>query len=153
MSSQTTVRPQSTPVAGVLRRIPWVVPVAAAAATAADLGFYYAAGILFPEVAAWPGAGPLQIVGANLAYFVVGALTLLFLARFSKRPARAFVIASTIGLLMSFGAPISAGFGDGSGATPAASMATIATLSLLHVGSYAVGVPMLVRLALTRKGE
>ncbi len=152
-TSQTAVLPHSTPVAGVLRRLGWVVLVAVAAATAADLGLYYAAGVLFPEVTVWPGAGPIQIVGANLAYLMVGALTLLFLARFSRRPARSFVILSAIGLVLSFGAPIAAGVGDGSGTAPAAGIATVVTLCLLHVVSYAVGVPLLVRLGLTRKGE
>lgn len=152
MSAQTAAVPQATPVIGVLRRLGWVVPVAVIAATAADLGLYHAAGVLFPEVTAWPGAGTTQIVGANLVYFLVGALTLLVVARVSRRPARHFIVLSGIGLVLSFALPLAAGLGNGSAVTPAAGMSTVVTLCLLHVGSYVVGVPMLIRLALNGKG-
>lgn len=137
---------------GLLRRLAWVVPLAVLAATAAGLCAYYTAGILFPEVTAWPGAGPMQIVGANAGYFVVGAVVLLVVDRYSRRPARDFVVVSAIGLALSFGLPISAGLGAGASGASVASAATVVTLSLLHVVSYAVGVPMLLRLALVRNG-
>jgi len=144
-------RAPRTPISRVARRLLGAVPIVVAAATVAGLGLYYAAGILYPDVTAWAGAGPLQIVIANLVYFTVGALGLLFLVRFTQRPARAFVVVSALALVSSFGAPISAAFGTGSAADGVASIATVVTLSLLHVVSYAVGVPLLLRLALTTK--
>lgn len=140
------------PASGLLRRLGWVVPLAVLAATAADLGLYYSAGILFPEVTEWPGAGPMQIVGANVAYFFIGAMVLVVLDRLSRHPARDFVFLSGTGLALSFALPISAGLGPGAPGAPVAGTATVVTLSLLHVASYAVGVPMLIRMALTPKG-
>ncbi len=152
MNSQMAVVQPTATRTGLLRRLGWVVPLAVLAATAADLGLYYAAGILFPEVTDWAGAGPMQIAGANVAYLVAGALALVVVARVSRHPARHFVVLTAIGLVLSFALPISAGLGEGSATAPAASTATVVTLSLMHVVSYAVAVPMLVRLALTGKG-
>ena len=149
--TEMNVLPRAATAKGLVRRLSWVVPLAVVAATAADLGLYYSAGILFPEVTDWTGAGPVQILGANVVYFVVGAVVLAVVERLSRRPARDFVVLSAVGLVLSFGLPISAGLGFGAPGAPVASAATVITLSLLHVASYAVGVPMLIRMALTRK--
>jgi hypothetical protein len=118
------------------------------AATAANLGLYYAAGILFPEVTAWPGAGPAQIAGANFVYLLIGAIAFTVIARISSKPALHYLILATVGLLLSFGLPIAAGFGYAAPGAPPASTATVITLSLMHVVSYAISVPLFTRLAL-----
>ena len=136
-------RSQST-----LIRLIWVTPLAMLAATAANLGLYYASGILAPEVLAWPGAGPAQIAGANMIYLLGGAITLAVIARLSSRPRRLYVIAASIGLLVSLALPISAGLGYGPPGTPPAGLATVISLSLMHVVSYAISVPLSIRYVL-----
>jgi uncharacterized protein DUF6069 len=132
----------------VLSRLIWVSPLAMLAATAANLGLYYAAGILFPEVTAWSGAGPEQIVSANVVYLLIGAFVFAAITRLSPRPARHYLILASIGLLLSLGLPISTGFGYGPPGTPAAGAVTVITLSLMHIMSYAISVPLYIRLAL-----
>jgi hypothetical protein len=126
-----------------LRRLIWVSPLAMLTATAANLGLYTAAGSVYPEVTAWPGAGPAQIVGANIVYLLLATIVFAVIARRSSRPARTYTIVATIALLLSLALPISAAFG-----TPPAGAATVVTLSLMHVMTYAISVPMFIRLAL-----
>lgn len=132
----------------VLHRLIRVTPLAMLAATAADLGLYYAAGILFPEVTTWPGAGAGQIAGANAVYLLIGALVLVAIIRISSRPARHYLMIASLGLLLSLGLPISAGLGYGRPGTPPPGLATVITLSLMHIMSFAISVPMFIRRAL-----
>ena len=132
----------------VLHRLIRVAPLAMLAASAANLGLYYAAGILFPEVTTWPGAGAGQIAGANVVYLLIGAIVFATIARVSSRPARHYLIVASIGLLLSLGLPISAGFGYGQPGTPPAGLTTVITLSLMHIVSFAISVPMYIRRAL-----
>ena len=129
-------------------RLIWVTPLAMLAATAANLGLYAAAGLLNPEVSAWSGSGPGQIAGANFVYLLTGAIVFAIIARISSHPARHYLIVASIGLLLSLMLPISAGFGYGPPGTPPAGAATVITLSLMHVVSFAVSVPLFIRLAL-----
>ncbi len=129
-----------------LRKLIWVTPLAMFTATLANLGLYAAAGRLYPEVTAWSGAGPGQIVGANFVYLLIGTIVFALVARYSSRPARAYLIVATIGLLLSLALPISAGFGQPG--TPPAGTTTVITLSLMHIVSYAISVPLFNRLAL-----
>lgn len=131
-----------------LSQLIWVAPLAILTAAVANLGLYAAAGRLFPEVAAWSGAGPGQIVGANIVYLLLGTVVLAIIARMSSRPARHYLIAASIGLLISLVLPISAGFGYSAPGTPPAGAATVITLSLMHIVSYAISVFLFVRLAL-----
>jgi hypothetical protein len=146
----TTVNPiqaqRST--GSTLRTLLWVAPVAMAAATVANLALYVIAGTLFPAVAAWPGAGPGQIVGATGAYLLFGAIALTLIARFSSRPARHFLLVAVVGLILSLALPVGAGFGYAAPGVPPASVATVVILALMHVISFAISVPLFVRLAL-----
>lgn len=123
-----------------LKTLLWVSPLAIAISTVANLGLYAAAGAVFPEVTSWSGAGIGQIIGANIGYLFFGTVVFALIAKFSARPARTYWIVSMVGLLLSLGLPISAWFG-----TPPASIATIVTLSLMHVISFAISVPMFIR--------
>jgi hypothetical protein len=134
---------QSSPSA--LRKLLWVSPLAIALTTAANLAFYTVAGAIFPQVTAWSGAGIGQIIGANIAYLFVGTIVFALIACFSSRPARHYWIVSTIGLLLSLALPISAGFGYGAPGALPADVATVVTLSLMHVVSYAISVPLFIR--------
>jgi len=113
--------------------------------TVANLGLYAAAGAIFPQVTAWPGAGIGQIIGANIVYLFIGTIVFALIVRFSSRPARHYWIVATIGLLLSLGLPIGAGFGYGAPGAPPADVATAVTLSLMHVISYAISVPLFIR--------
>ncbi len=120
----------------------WVSPVAMLAASTANIGLYILAGRLFPEIAAWPGTSISQIIGANIVYLLLGAITLMIITRLSSRPARTYIAVATMGLLLSLALPISASFGFGSPGIPPASTATAITLSLMHFISYVISVPL-----------
>lgn len=128
-----------------LRKLLWVSPTAMAAATLANLGLYAAAGAVFPEVTAWTGAGVGQIIGANIAYLFIGTIVFALIARFSSQPARHYRMVATMGLVLSLGLPIAAGFGYAAPGAPAANLATVITLSLMHVIAYAISVPLFIR--------
>jgi hypothetical protein len=149
MSSNIRTNPAVIPSSrSSLSRLLWAAPLAMLLAAAANLALYYAVGVLFPSVTAWSGAGPGQIVGANCAYLTMGALAFVAVARLSRRPARHYVIVAAAGLLLSLALPIAAGFGYAApGALPANAI-TVLTLSLMHVISAAISVPLFLRYGL-----
>lgn len=138
---------QQTPTS-TLRRLLWVTPLAMVAAIIANIVLYTVIGATVPEVGAWPGAGVGQIIGATAAYLFFGALSAAIIVRLSSRPARHFLLVAIGGLILSMALPVSAGFGYGAPGAPAASVATVVTLALMHVVSFAISVPLFVRLAL-----
>ena len=143
-TSALATAPQSTP-----HRLAWVSPLALLAATTANLGLYRAAGSFFPEVTAWPGAGAAQIIGANAVYLLLGTIVCALIAWKSSRPAHHYLIVATIGLLLSLVLPISAGFGYGAPGMPIPGAATVVALSLMHILTFAISVPLTIRLALS----
>ena len=116
------------------------------ASAVTNLGLYAAAGSLYPEVTSWSGAGPGQIIGANFVYLLMGTLVFYLIIRKSSNPARHYLIAASIGLLLSLALPISAGFGFGAPEGMPAGLATVVTLCLMHIVSFAISVPMFIRL-------
>ncbi|MCB0152530.1 MAG: DUF6069 family protein [Caldilinea sp.] len=150
----TTIEPTGTHATGVkLSRLLWVSPLAMLAAAAANLALYFVAGRIAPEVTAWPGSGPTQVVGATVVYLLVGTLVCAVIGRLASRPARPFVIVASIGLLLSLALPISVAFGYGPPGTSPASLATAIALCLMHVVAYAIFVPLFVRLVLNGEEE
>jgi hypothetical protein len=148
MTTQTEITHETQRSRNSSSKLLWVSPLAMAVATAANLVLYTIAGSLLPEVAIWPGAGVPQIVGATIVYLLIGTVVFALVNRFSARPARHFLIIATIGLFLSLALPIAAVFGYGTPpGTPPASVATAVTLSLMHVLTYAISVPMFIRLA------
>jgi hypothetical protein len=119
-----------------------------AVATAANLGLYALAGYIFPHVAAWPGTSPTHVIVATVVYLSLATLVFAAVRRFSPRPARHYLIVATVSLLFSMGAPISLGFGPGLPGVPPADPVVAITLGLMHVISYAISVPMFIRMAL-----
>jgi hypothetical protein len=148
MSTQIEAVQNKQATNSIMRKLVWVAPLAMLVATVVNFGLYVAAGSLFPEVTAWGGAGVGQIVGANIVYLLMGAVVFALVARFSRKPARHYLVLATVGLLLSLVMPISAGFGYGAPGAAIPSSATVVTLSLMHVVSYAISVPMFNRLAL-----
>lgn len=148
MTTKTETIQKSQSTKTTLSKLAWVSPLAMLIAAVANLGLYAAAGSIFPEVTAWSGAGVGQIVGANVVYLLMGAVLFALVARFSSRPARHYLILATVGLLFSLALPISAGFGYGAPGASPASVPTVVTLSLMHVVSYAISLPLFIRLAL-----
>lgn len=124
----------------------WVSPLVMAGATVANLILYAVAGSLFPEVTAWAGAGVGQIIGATVVYLLIGTTVFALVARFTTRPARTYWIVATVGLLLSLWMPVSAAMGYGAPNATPPSTATAVTLSLMHVVSYAISVPLFIRL-------
>jgi hypothetical protein len=116
-------------------------------AGAANLVLYAVAGRFFPQVAAWPGAGPGQIIGATVVYLFLGTIVFAVINRWSSRPARTYLLVASAALLLSLALPIAAGFGYAAPSVPQPGTATVVTLSLMHVLAYAISVPMFLRLA------
>jgi hypothetical protein len=148
MNTTIPLTQEKQSVKNVSSRLIWVSPLAMLVASTANIGLYALAGYLFAEVTAWPGASIGQIIGANIVYLLIGAITLAIITRLSRNPARAYLIVATIGLFFSLVLPISAGFGFGPPSTPPASTFTVITLSLMHFVSYAISVFLFVRMAL-----
>lgn len=146
MATQIAATAQNQSTGNVYSRLIWVTPLVMIVTTIANLGLYAAAGALYPEVTTWPGAGPVEIVGASIVYLLIGAIVYAAVQRWSARPIRTYVIMATIGLIFSLWMPISVGLGFGPPGTMVASPATSITLSLMHILSYAITVPMTIRL-------
>ena len=136
------------PLRSTLRSLLWVSPLAMLLASAANLALYAAVSRFFPAVSAWSGAGPGQIIGATIVYLFFGTLIFALVARFSSRPARHFLIIATVGLLLSLWLPASAALGFGPPGVPAPGVVTAVTLSLMHIISYMISVPLFIKLAL-----
>lgn len=148
MTAQTNVSQEIATQGIAYSRLLWVAPAAMLVSTIANLGFYAAAGGLFPEVADWPGASAGQIIGANIVYLLIGAVVFAVVARASSRPMRNYIVVATVGLLASLFMPISAGMGFGPPEMAVPGAATVITLCLMHVLSYVISVPMFIRLAM-----
>jgi hypothetical protein len=119
-----------------------------ATATAANLGLYAVAGYFFPHVATWTGTSFTHVIVATIVYLTLATLVFAVVRRFSSRPARHYLIVATASLLFSMGPPISLGFGPGLPGVPAADPIIVIILGLMHVISYAISVPMFIRMAL-----
>ena len=129
-----------------MSRLLWVVPLAILISTVANLGLYVAAGNLFPQELAWSGVSSGQIIGANIVYLLFGAIVFVIVNRRSSQPNRHYWIVATIGLILSFWLPISAGLGFGPPEMSPAPLMTVVTLCLMHVLSYIITVPLFTRL-------
>jgi hypothetical protein len=131
-----------------LRKLILVSLLAMATATAVNLGLYAFVSYLFPYVAAWTGSSPTHIVIATIVYLTLATLVFAVVRRRSSRPARHYLIVATISLLLSLGQPIMLGFGPGLPGVPPADPTIAITLGLMHVISYAISVPLFIRMAL-----
>ena len=135
---------QSEKIASV--RLIWIAPLAMLISTVANLGLYAATGSLFPEVTVWSGASTEQIIFANIVYLLIGTLLFAIINWRSSQPVRHYWMVATVGLILSFWMPISAGLGFGPPEVAPASVITVITLCLMHVLSFIISVPLFVRL-------
>ncbi len=129
-------------------RLVWVSLLAMSTATAANLGLYAIVGYQFSTVADWPGTSPIHIIGATIVYLLLATLIFAVVKRLSPHPERHYLIVATISLIISLGPPISLGFGPGLPGVPLADPIIGITLGLMHILSYAISVPMFIRMAL-----
>ncbi len=136
---------------GTFRKLLWATPLAMLVSSIANLILYFVVGALIPAVSNWPGAGPAQIIGANIVYLFIGAIVLAIINRVSSHPVRHFRIVATVGLVLSMFLPLSAWMGFGAADIPAPNAVTAITLGLMHVVSYAISVPMFTRLVLGKQ--
>jgi hypothetical protein len=148
MTSKTE-SPLNMQTSGTVRgRLILVSALTMATATAANLGLYAVVGYLFPHVAAWPGTSAMHVIIATIVYLSLATLVFAAIRKFSSRPARHYRIIATISLLFSMGPPISLGFGPGLPGVPPADPIIGITLGLMHIISYAISVPMFIRMGL-----
>jgi len=141
--------PLNIQTSGTVRgRLIWASLLAMATVAAANLGLYAIAGYFFPHVAAWSGTSSTHVIVATIVYLTLATLVFAIVRRFSSRPARHYLIVATVSLLFSMGPPISLGFGPGLPGVPPADAVIGITLGLMHVISYAISVPIFIRMGL-----
>ena len=148
MTARTASPLKAQTTGNVHGRLIFASPLAMATAIAANLGLYAIVGYIFPHVAAWSGTSPVHIIVATIIYLLLATLVFAAVRRFSSRPARHYLIVATLSLLFSMGPPISLGFGPGLPSVPPADAIIGITLGLMHVISYAISVPMFIRMGL-----
>ncbi|HLF90798.1 MAG TPA: DUF6069 family protein [Anaerolineales bacterium] len=118
-----------------------VIPFAAAIATTANVVFYFfvtrvlGEPLLFPEQFPPPETSPMPVTEVIIfsVIFSVGAgIVFMLIANFSQRPIRAFLIISTIVLILSFALPLKI-------PTPPVTLPAKLTLVTMHIiGAIAV---------------
>ena len=129
-----------------LRKLLWPVPLAIFGAGVVNLMWYYLAGALFPEsvAAAKPVVNALSALVSTIAYWGIGLLLFVVLARFSKRPITYFAYLSIAALVVSFAFPFLAAKGSlPSGAT--LDMTMIVILIGMHIIAAAVALPLVLK--------
>lgn len=148
--STTNLRPTTRRTADrrILSRLLWVAPLAMLVSIVTNLLLYWTASAVAPTVGQWSGSSPAQVIGATIVYLLVATVLFAVVVWRASQPARLYGIIATVALLLSLALPIGAGFGFGPPNVPPASAATVLTLSLMHVITYAISVPMFIRLAL-----
>lgn len=124
-----------------LTRLWWVIPVATALATAANVIFYYVVTrwlgepLLFPEQFPPPETSPMPVTDViifSLIFSLGAAFVFVLAANFSRRPIRTYLIISSIVLVLSFILPLMA-------PTPPVTMPAKLTLVTMHIiGAFAV---------------
>ena len=129
-----------------LRKLLWPVPLAILGAGIVNLAWYYIAGALFPEsvTAAKPAVNAFSALISTIAYWVIGLILFVVLARFSKKPITHFTYLALTALVISFAFPFMAANGTlPGGATLDLTM--ILTLIVMHVIAAAVALPLVLK--------
>jgi|GEM_PF-4373193 len=139
MLTQFDTMPQSIQ---VIKTLIWATPLAILISSIANLGLYTAAGSIASEVTAWSGAGEMQIIVSTIVYLCIGAMVFAAVAHFAQHPPRAYVRIASVGLILSLFLPISAGLGYGDPSAPTPTLTTVIVLSLMHVLTFIISVPL-----------
>lgn len=129
-----------------LRPFLWVAPLTLVAAIIANEVLYALVAALIPSVGHWPLAGPFQIIFSTLIYLILGSLLFALVIRFSSLPVRTYWIVATLGLILSFALPISAGAGFMPPEMPIPNPTTVITLMMMHLVAYGITTTMFTRL-------
>lgn len=129
-----------------LRKLLWPTPLAILAAAVVNLIWYYIAGALFPEsvAAAKVVANEFSAVIATIAYWIVGLIMFVVVARFSKKPITHYKWLAIFALVVSLAFPFGAAQGPlPNGATLDLTM--ILVLIAMHIIAAAVALPFVLK--------
>ncbi len=129
-----------------LRKLLWPTPLAILAAAVVNLIWYYIASMLFPEsvAAAKAVANEFSTVIATIAYWIVGLILFVVVARFSKKPITHFTWLAIFALVVSFAFPFMVAQGPlPDGAT--LDMTMILVLIVMHIIAAAVALPFVLK--------
>ena len=129
-----------------LRKLLWPTPLAILAAAIVNLIWYYIASALFPEsvAAAKAVANEFSTVLATIAYWIVGLILFVVVARFSKKPITHYTWLAIIALVVSFAFP----FGVAQGPLPGGAtldFTMIIVLEVMHVIAAGVALPRVLK--------
>ncbi|HSL44760.1 MAG TPA: DUF6069 family protein [Anaerolineales bacterium] len=129
-----------------LHKLLWPAPLAILGAGIVNLIWYYIAGALFPEsvAAAMPVVNAMSALISTIAYWVIGLILFMLVARFSKKPITHFTYLAITALVVSFVLPFLAANGTlPEGATLDLTMILI--LIVMHVIAAAVALPLILK--------
>ncbi|MEO5886022.1 MAG: DUF6069 family protein [Anaerolineales bacterium] len=129
-----------------LRKLLWPTPLAILGAAVVNLIWYYVAGALFPEsvTAAKAVANEFSAVIATVAYWIIGLILFVVVARFSKKPITHFTYLAIAALAVSLAFPVMVAQGElPNGAT--LDMTMILVLEVMHVIAAAVALPFVLK--------
>lgn len=129
-----------------LRKLLWPTPLAILAAAIVNLVWYYIAGALFPEsvAAAKAVVNEFSAVIATVAYWIVGLVLFVIVARFSKKPITHYTWLAVAGLIVSLIFPVGAARGpllDGA----SIDLTMILVLQAMHIIAAAVAIPFVLK--------
>lgn len=129
-----------------LRKLLWPTPLAILAAAIVNLVWYYIAGALFPEsvAAAKAVVNEFSTVIATVAYWIVGLVLFVIVARFSKKPITHYTWLAVAGLIVSLIFPVGAARGplpDGA----SIDLTMILVLQAMHIIAAAVAIPFVLK--------
>lgn len=129
-----------------LRKLLWPVPLAIFGAGILNLAWYYIAGTLFPEsvTAAKPVVNAFSALLSTIAYWIIGLILFVVLARFSKKPITHFTYLALTALVISFAFPFMAANGTLPGGA-ILDLTMILILIVMHVIAAAVALPLVLK--------
>ncbi|MCX6060043.1 MAG: DUF6069 family protein [Chloroflexi bacterium] len=129
-----------------LRKLLWPTPLAIFGAAVINLIWYYIASALFPEsvAAAKAVANEFSAVIATIAYWIVGLVLLVVVAKLSKKPITHFTYLAIAALIVSFAFPFMAAQGElPNGASIDKTM--ILVLEVMHIIAATVALPLVLK--------
>lgn len=129
-----------------LRKLLWPTPLAILGAAVVNLIWYYIASALFPEsvAAAKAVANEFSAVIATIAYWIVGLVLFVVVARFSKKPITHYTWLAIGALIVSFAFPFGAAQAElPNGATIDLTM--ILVLEVMHIIAAVVALPFILK--------
>jgi len=129
-----------------LRKLLWPTPLAILGAAVVNLIWYYIASALFPEsvAAAKAVANEFSAVVATIAYWIIGLVLFVVVARFSKKPITHYKWLAIGALIVSFAFP----FGAAQAELPNSAtidLTMILVLEVMHIIAAVVALPFVLK--------